>query len=158
MSRTRVRRGGTVVAVLAACLATMNTAPATAAEKTRVDHGITFTVDFPDDACGPRANTVAMTYKTIVLRETHGVDGTYQFHEVIRGTYHTDFVDPAIPDADGAFTEVNVFRLTPGGTRIVTQVGNDHLDGVRITFRLHLTIVDGDPVVEREVFAVTGCP
>lgn len=33
-----------------------------------------------------------------------------------------------------------------------------HPDGIRVSFRYHLTWKEGAPVVEREFFNVTGCP
>lgn len=125
---------------------------------TDVQHDVTFSLDFPDDACGPRANTTTYTYNTLQLHETAKADGTFTFHEVIAATYLSDFVDPAIPDSAGRFTEVNNFTVTHGGTVITSTTAHDFLGTVRIFFRLHVTEVKGNPVVEREVFEVTGCP
>jgi hypothetical protein len=59
----------------------------------------------------------------------------------------------------GQFTEVESVDLTRGETFIHTVSFHDFLGrDVRIFVRLHLTVVDGTPVVDRDILKVTGCP
>jgi hypothetical protein len=125
---------------------------------TVVLHGVTFTEFFPDDICGPPASTVAFTVRTDVTHLTERADGTFTFHHTDTGTYHVDFVDPALADQDSQFTESLLITLTPGGTEVVSLAFHDFPTGLRIWQRFHLTVVDGNPLVERDVLKVTGCP
>jgi hypothetical protein len=125
---------------------------------TVVVHGVTFTEFFPDDICGPRASTVTFTIRTDVRHLTERADGTFTFHFTSNGTYHVDFVDPALADQESQFTDAETFTLTPGGTQIVSVAFHDFPTGLKIWERHHLTVVDGKPVVERDILKVTGCP
>ena len=125
---------------------------------TNVQHNVTFVEEFADDICGPRANTTTFTYQTLVLHLTAKADGTFTFQEVITANYTSDFHDPAIPTASGRFTEVNHFASTPGGTSITAITSHDFLGGIRIFFRVHITEVDDNLVVSRELFDFSGCP
>ena len=125
---------------------------------TNVLHNVVFTVAYPDDICGPRANVT--TYdRTVELQHlTQRSDGSFEFQYTAAVTYFSDFVDPAIPDVSGRLTEVNHAVLTAGETFIQSTTFHDYLGDVRIRYRLHLTIVDGRPVVDREFNDVSGCP
>jgi hypothetical protein len=149
-----------LIGALAALALAAGPMPASAETSTStvVVHGVTFTEFFPDDICGPRASTVSFTLRTVVMHLTEHADGTFTFHYTSTGTYHVDFVDPALADQESQFTEADTFTLTPGGTQIVSGAFHDFPTGLKIWERRHLTVVDGNPVVERDILKVTGCP
>ena len=83
--------------------------------------------------------------------------------DVETGTYSYDFDDPSIPDASGyryssPFTAV----VNKNEDLILTENQHEYLpgspNGITVSFRLHVTWHDGEPIVEREFFKVTGCP
>ena len=133
-------------------------ASAETSTSTVVIHGLTFSEFFPDDICGPRASTVTFIVQTQVTHVTEHADGSFTFHDVGTGTYHVDFVDPALADQDSHQTESFLVTLTPGGTQVVSLAFDDFPTGLRIWQRFHLTVVDGNVVVERDILKVTGCP
>lgn len=125
---------------------------------TTVLHGLTETEFFPDDICGSRASDVVFTIRTQVIHLTERDDGSFNFTFTETGTYHVDFLDPALADQDSQFTEAIHVTLTPGGTFVASVAFHDFPTGIRIWERFHLTEVDGRPVVERDIQKVTGCP
>lgn len=126
---------------------------------TIVEHNVTLASEFfPDDACGPRAVTETVTNKVQVNHLTANGDGSFHFIDFETGTLVADYVDPAIPDQTFRRTNTEVFNLTPGGTFTHTETFQQFDATLRISFRAHLTLVDGEPKVEREVFIVRGCP
>ena len=125
---------------------------------TEVHHGSTFTATWEDDICGLRANTTTYTRKVEQVHLTRRPDGTFSYHDVAVVTYVSDYVDPALPDLYGRLTEVNHFVLTPGETFLATTTYHDFYGEIQIFYRVHVTIVNGQPVVERLVDKVTGCP
>ena len=129
-----------------------------ASNNTLVIHGTTFTEFFPDDICGPRASFVTFTIQTEVTHFTQSPDGTFNFLDVLTGTYHVDFVDPTLADQDSQQTQALHIALTPGGVNVATIQFHDHPTGLRIWEHLVLTVVNGNVIVDRDIFGVTGCP
>lgn len=125
---------------------------------TVVDHGDTFTLSFPDDICGPRASTVTWTVRTQALHWDERPDGTFNTHWTQTGTYHVDFVDPALADQDSQYTDQIHHVLTRGETEVFSETFHDFPTGLKIWVRIHATIVRGRLLVEREVEKVSGCP
>jgi hypothetical protein len=126
---------------------------------TIVERNVTHASEFfPDDACGARAVTETVTNKVQVTHLTEKADGSFHFVDFETGTVVADYVDPAIPDQTFRRTNTEVFNLTPGGTFTHTDVLPQFDATLRITFRAHLTLVGGEPKVEREVMIVRGCP
>jgi len=124
-----------------------------------ITHNEVEVVHFDEDICGPRENDTTFTRKVIVERNVDLGDGTFWYHYTARVDYVSDFVDPAIPDERGSLTEVISFNLTPGGVAAWTTTFHDYLGhDIRIYERFHLTEVDGELVVIREVSGVEGCP
>lgn len=143
----------------AVALAVAGTAAAQPEVFTIVEHNVTLASEFfPDDACGPRAVTETVTNKVQVTHLTAHEDGSFHFVDFETGTLFADYVDPAIPDQTFRRTNTEVFNLTPGGTFTHTETLQQFDATLRITFRYHLTLVGGEPKVEREVFIVRGCP
>jgi hypothetical protein len=85
-------------------------------------------------------------------------NGSFSFTFIETGTYTVDFEDPALSDQTSQFTGANHFTLAPGGVVVLSQTWHDFPTGLRIWERVHLTEVNGEPVVEREFRKVTGCP
>jgi hypothetical protein len=126
---------------------------------TTVEHNVTHASEFfPDDACGARAVTETVTNKVQVNHLTANADGSFHVVDFETGTLVADYVDPAIPDQTFRRTNTEVFNLTPGGTFTRTETLQQFDATMRITFRAHLTVVGGEPKVEREVMIVRGCP
>ena len=126
---------------------------------TTVEHNVTHAPEFfPDDACGARAVTETVTNDVQVNHLTANADGSFHFVDFETGTLVADYVDPTIPDQTFRRTNTEVFNLTPGGTFTHTETLQQFDATLRITFRTHLTVVDGEPKVEREVMIVRGCP
>jgi hypothetical protein len=123
-----------------------------------VEHDVTLASEFfPDDACGPRAVTETVTNTVQVNHLTARADGSFHFVDFETGFLFADYVDPTIPDQTFRRTNTEVFNLTPGGTFIQTETLQQFDATLRITSRVHLTVVGGEPKVEREVFIVRGC-
>lgn len=136
-----------------------------AAANAAADHSPTVThnevevVHYDEDICGPRENDTTINRKVVVERLGDNGDGSFWYHLTARVDYVSDFVDPAIPDERGSLTEVINYRFTPGGVGISTITFHDYLgQDIRIYIRSHLTEVDGELVVTREVSGVEGCP
>ena len=124
-----------------------------------VTHNEVEVVHYSEDICGPRENDTTITRKVVVERLEDNGDGSFWYHYTARVNYVSDFADPAIPDERGSLTEVININLTPGGVGVWTSTFHDYLgDDIRIYIRLHLTEVDGELVVIREVSGVEGCP
>ena len=131
-------------------------AGAQATTSTAVLHGLTRS-DFNTDICG-RLATFTFTVRTQVIHLTEHEDGSLSFNFIDTGTYHVDYVDPALADQDSQWTEAVHVTLAPGETFVVSVAFNSREGGIRILERFHLTEVDGSPVVERAIQTVTGCP
>jgi hypothetical protein len=124
-----------------------------------VTHKEVETVHYSDDICGPRENYTTFARKVVVERLQDAGDGSFWYHYTARVNYLSDFVDPAIPDERGSLTEVISINLTPGGVVTSTSTFHDYLGAdIRIYERFHLTEVDGELVVVRDVGGVEGCP
>jgi hypothetical protein len=150
-----------LIAVLIALVVAAVPAPASASTTTStvVIHGLTFTEFFQDGLCGPEPQYVTFTFDTEVTHTTEHADGSFSFVDVNTGTYHVDFVDPALPDVDSRQVGAFHITLTPGGTQVVSLAFHDFPTGVMIWQRFHLTVVDGNPVVERFIEKVEpACP
>jgi hypothetical protein len=144
-----------------ALLMILTAGPASAApvgSPTIVTHGETFTVSWDDDICGLRANTTTYHRKIEQVQFFERSDGTFVYRDVAVVTYESDYVDPALPDLSGRLTEVNHFVLTPGEVFVAVTTYHDFFGDIRIFYRFHVTVKDGEPVVEREIYKVTGCP
>jgi hypothetical protein len=124
---------------------------------TVISHGDTSTNYYPDDICGARASWVTATVRATAFHLTQNGD-SYTSHYTETGTYHVDFVDPSLADQDSQFTGASTILLTVGQTLVVSSTWHDFPTGLRIWEQYHLTLVDGQPVIERYVLKVTGCP
>ena len=83
--------------------------------------------------------------------------------DVETGTYSYDFDDPSIPDVSGyRYTSPFTAVVNKNENLILSEHQHEHLpgspNGITISFRFHVTWHDGEPIVEREFFKVTGCP
>lgn len=147
--------------VLAVPMILLGAGAATAARpevSTVVQHDVTFTASFPDDICGPRANTTTFTGTVDQVHYLARADGTFLYRDVAVVTYVADYDDPTLPDLSGRLTEVNHFVLTPGDTFNGTTTFHDFAGDLRIFVRVHVTEVKGSVVVNREFVSFTGCP
>ena len=148
---------GVAAAATTLGLATPAVAQPGASGSTQVDHGVVFTVVSPDDICGPNLAEITYVVRTQVLHWTEqGDQFNVQFTQT--GTYHVDFVDPAVPDQDAQYTEAIHHVFTPGETEVFAFAYHDFPDGIRIRQQTHVTVVDGNLIVERVIDKVTGCP
>jgi hypothetical protein len=126
---------------------------------TTVRHDVTFTQSFPEDICGPRASTETWRVWTEVNNLTQLPDGSFAFTDFETGTILVDFDDPSIPDSSSQFTNTFQKNLTRGETLIVTETFHQFFAiDLRVSYRLHLTEVEGTPRVSKEIIKVTGCP
>jgi hypothetical protein len=133
-------------------------APAQAANAfTLVTHGGTGSDYYTSDICGDRASWVTYAWGTTVDHLTQR-DDSYTFHSTENGTYHVDFDDPSLADQDSRFTGSNTVTLSSGQTLVVATTWHDFPTGLKIWERYHLTVVDGQPVIESYVLKFTGCP
>jgi hypothetical protein len=161
-------RTGRIVCIFTGAVGLLTLAvPAAAAEPpevfTIVEHDVTLASEFfpgnPDDPCGPRDVTETVTNTVQVTHLTAQDDGSFHVVDFETGILFADYVDPAFQDQTFRRTNTEVFNLTPGGTFTHTETLQQFDATVRITFRSHLTVVDGEPKVEREVMIVRGgCP
>jgi hypothetical protein len=129
-----------------------------AAKSTEVLHDVVFVVVSPDDICGPNPAEITYRVRTQVLHATEGVDGQFNVQYTQTGTYHVDFTNPDVQDQVAQYTESIHHVFTPGETEVLNFAYHDFPDGVRIWQRTHVTVVDGQLVVERVIEKVTGCP
>jgi hypothetical protein len=158
--RQEMRIGSAALAVIGALAWWSFPSAANAADQQpTVTHNEVETVHYADDICGPRENDTTYTRKVVIERLADAADGSFWYHYTARVDYISDFVDPTIPDARGSLTEVIAFNLTPGGVAIGTGTFHDYLgEDIRIYERFHLTVIDGEPVVDRSISGVEGCP
>jgi hypothetical protein len=113
---------------------------------------------FPDDICGARAVTETVTNTVQVNHLTENEDGSFHFVDFETGFLFADYDDPAIPDETFRRTDTEVFNLTPGGTFTQTETSQQFSATLRITTKIHFTVVKGVPKVERDVTVARGCP
>ncbi len=125
---------------------------------TNVQHDVTHSGYFDGDICGPWANLTTWTAKVTQQQFLERRDGSWAYREVAVVTYTSDYDDPTLPDLEGRLTEVNHYNLTPGDTFIASEPFHDFFGDVKIWWKYHLTVVDGEPIVERFVVEWTGCP
>jgi hypothetical protein len=86
-------------------------------------------------------------------------DGSFAFTDFETGTIFVDFDEPSIPDSSSQFTNIFQKNLTRGETLVVTETFHQCFEtDLRVSYRLHLTEVDGTPRVSKEIIKVTGCP
>ena len=146
---------------LAAVALLVTAAPSDAAGagrgSTDITRGLNYSEVFPDDICGPRASLVTFNFRMQMLHFTER-DGTFnaQYTELL--TYHVDFVDPALADQDSRVVDSIHHVFTPGQVKVFNETFHDFPNGLRIWYRAHETILNGDLIVQREVQRVTGCP
>ena len=155
------RARSVLVAAALTCTAVLMASPAHAeapSGRTNVEHGGTYSGYFDGDICGPWANLTTWTAKVAQQQFLERSDGSWAYREVSAVTYTSDYDDPALPDLEGRLTEVNHYILTPGETFIASEPFHDFFGDVKIWWKYHLTVVDGEPVVERFVVEWTGCP
>lgn len=157
-SARRQRRYLVMAALAALTLIPSAHAAAPKPRTTVVSHGDTFSAFFPDDICGPRASTVTWSVRTQALHWDERPDGTFNVQWTQTGTYHVDFVDPALADQVSQYTDQIHHVLTPAQTEVYNETFHDFPTGLKIWVRIHATIVDGQMIVEREIDKVTGCP
>jgi hypothetical protein len=149
-----------ILALMLVIPASLIAGPAAAAPAdsfTNVIHDVVSTTTFSADVCGPRANTTTVTIKTEQVHVTTRPNGGFQFHTVDVTSFVTDYLDPALPTLTGESTNVNNFNVTNGGTVVATSTFHSSFGDIRIFHRFHVTLVNGQPVVTREVSKVTGC-
>ena len=150
--------GRLVIATAASLAALAGIGPTSAANGyTLVSHGDTGSAYYASDICGARASWVTTTLRTTVDHVTQRGD-SFVFHYLETGTYHVDFDDPSLADQDSQFTGSSTVALTPGQAVVVANTWHDFPTGLMIWERFHLTLVDGQPVIEKYVLKVTGCP
>jgi hypothetical protein len=126
---------------------------------TAVEHDVTLASEFfPDDICGPRAVTETVTNTVQVNHLTENDDGSFHFVDFETGFLFADYVDPAIPDQTFRRTNTEAVNLTPGGTFTATETSQQFDSTMRITSKFHLTVVNGEPKVEKDVTIARGCP
>ena len=150
-----------LMAAALTCAALLVASPAHAdspSGRTNVTHDVTYSSYFDDDICGPKAHVTTFTATVAQPQLLERPDGSWVYREVSVVTYTSDYDDPALPDLEGRLTEVNHYNLTPGETFIANEPYHDFVGDIKIWWRYHLTVVDGEPVVDRFVFDWTGCP
>jgi hypothetical protein len=126
---------------------------------TTVQHNVTLASEyFPDDICGARAVTETVTNRTQVNHLTAHDDGSFHFVDFETGTLVADYEDPSIPDQTFRRTNTEAFNLTPGGTFTATEALYQSDGTLTIKATYHLTVVNGEPVVEKDMTLVRGCP
>ena len=125
---------------------------------TIVERNVTTSQSFPDDICGPRAVTETLTNRVQVNHLTANSDGSFHFVDFETGTLVADYEDPNIPDQTFRRTNTEVFNLSPGGTFTATETLHQSDGTLSIRVVYHLTVVNGQPVVEKEAGLVRGCP
>ena len=126
---------------------------------TVVEHDVTLASEFfPDDICGPRAVTETVTNTVQVNHLTENENGSFHFVDFETGFLFADYVDPSIPDQTMRRTNTEAVNLTPGGTFTTTETSQQFDSTLRITSKFHLTVVKGEPKVERDVTVARGCP
>jgi hypothetical protein len=155
------RRAGSILTLALGVVALAVPAAATARPLvfTVVEHDVTLASEFfPDDICGPRAVTETVTNTVQVNHLTENEDGSFHIVDFETGFLFADYVDPSIPDQTMRRTDTEVFNLTPGGTFTATETSQQFDSTLRITSKLHLTVVNGEPKVERDVTIARGCP
>jgi hypothetical protein len=153
---------GVALGVIAAAASLVCGANAAAAKggasgSTEVLHGVVFVVVSPDDICGPNPAEITYRVRTQVLHSTEE-DGQFNVQFTQTGTYRVDFTNPDVEDQVAQYTESIHHVFTPGETEVFNFAYHDFPDGVRIWQRTHMTVVDGQLVVERVIDKVTGCP
>jgi hypothetical protein len=160
MSIRSAARVGIIAAMGGAITSLLMPAAAQAADNSpTVTHNEVETIHYSEDICGPRENDTTITRKVVVERFADSPDGSTWYHYTARVDYVSDFVDPDIPDARGSLTEVVSFNVTPGAAIAGTGTFHDYLDPkIRIIERFHVTLVDGEFVVDRAITGVDGCP
>ena len=138
-------------------------------ERIRVrDHKAEFVQVVTDDVCGDVGGGQGLRAGTFTIVET-GHSFVTSFEDRVRvsdvetGTYSYDFDDPSIPDVSGyRYTSPFTAVVNKNEDLILTENQHEHLpgspNGITVSFRLHVTWHDGEPIVEREFFKVTGCP
>lgn len=125
---------------------------------TIVERNVTTSQSFPDDICGARAVTETLTNRVQVNHLTANSDGSFHFVDFETGTLVADYEDPNIPDQTFRRTNTEVFNLSPGGTFTATETLHQSDGTLSIRSVYHLTVVNGQPVVEKEAGLVRGCP
>ena len=131
-------------------------------------HKAEYSEHVTDDVCGDVAGSLGLRAGWFHKVETGRLqiltfDDMFHLVDIETGTYSYDFDDPAIPDVTGhRYTSPTSIHFTKGETFVHTENIVEFVpgapDGIRLSIRYHLTWRSGVPLVEREVFRVTGCP
>ncbi len=152
MSHLALRTGTTALLSLGALVAAAG--PATAAPATTwttVQHDVVFEERYDEDLCG-RGSHVERFHDTVeIVHLTESTDGTFHFVDFETGTLTVDFDDPDVQDE--VFRRTNTFTLdlVRGGVVTASETFRQFDRTATITYRFHLTEIDGVPTVEREV-------
>ena len=157
-----IRTLAVAVTATGALVSTGAAAVASPAETWRtVEHNVTYLNQRgTDDLCGFGELSEIHFNRLQMQHLTQKEDGSFHFTDFETGTTTIDFDDPQY--ADVVFRRTNTFHmnLTPGGTFTVNETLRESSANVTIVYRYHLTEVQGEPVVEREVesFFAGPCP
>jgi hypothetical protein len=138
-------------------------------ERIRVrDHKAEFVQVVTDDVSGDVSGGQGLRAGTFTLVETGhffftSFEDRVRVSDVENGTYSYDFDDPSIPDVSGSrYTSPFTAVVNKNEDLILKENQHEFLpvsrNGITVSFRLHATWRDGEPIVEREFFKVTGCP
>ena len=138
-------------------------------ERIRVrDHRTEYVQVVTDDVCGDVGGGQGLRAGTFTLVQTGhffvtSFEDRVRVSDVETGTYSYDFDDPSIPDVSGyRYTSPFAAVVNRNEDLILTENQHEFLpgspNGITISFRLHVTWHDGEPIVQREYFNVTGCP
>ena len=138
-------------------------------EQIRVrDHKAEYVQVVADDVCGDVGGGQGLRAGTFRIVETGhffitSFEDGVRVSDVETGTYSYDFDDPSIADVSGyRYTSPFAAVINKNEDLILTENQHEFLpgspNGITISFRIHVTWHDGEPIVEREFFKVTGCP
>lgn len=140
-----------VVATPAAAVSAASAAPE-AQTWTTIEHDVTLEAQAgEDELCGRGGITETMVNKLQMQHLTENVDGSFHFVDFETGKVVIDFDDPAYDDLVFRRTESFHFNVTPGETVTLHENLRDSNGDITFVYRFHLAMVDGEPVVEREV-------
>ena len=132
------------------------------------DHKAEYVQVVTDDVCGESvAGRASAPGRSAIVETGHtfvtSFEDRVRVSDVETGTYSYDFDDPSIPDVSGyRYTSPFTAVVNKNEDIILTENQHEHLpgspNGITVSFRLHVTWHNGEPIVEREFFKVTGCP
>lgn len=106
---------------------------------------------FEDELCGRGGITETFVNKLQMQHLTANTDGTFHFVDFETGHVVVDFDDPAYDDIIFRNTETFHANLSPGETLTIHENLRQSDGDITFVGRYHLTVVNGGPVVERQV-------